>query len=220
MDTIVKNDVVLVGTIVSNYRPNPEKQIATIILATNGSSLVTNYPRITFYGQEAVAQLEQLVNEKQKHPHVLIRAVVETSRKFRTVAGTQDREPVYYQTIVARSVTKAPTKLNSLNCNGRTPIDDVNRVSLIGEVVYTSKMQGGSGHILTLRSLEDGKTFFPEVACFARSCPKAKDVKVGDVVAGVGLIQTRTKEQIEANPKPRVQSVVFSDVEIVTPIEG
>lgn len=216
-ENISKNEVMLVGTAVAKYFPMHNKKIMVIILATNGSSTRVNYPRIAFYGEDLVNKVDAEVTvDQHAHPHILVKASVETTKRIR------NGSPVFHQTIVGHSVSIAPSKLDAtLNHQGSTPIDDVNRVSIVGEVVHIfrfGKAQDDeskkNGFVITVKTYDEkGRFHFPKLVCFENRSSAIQSVAVGDTVAAVGVIQTKPKDESRANDS--TESIVCSDITIV-----
>lgn len=213
-NTESKNDIMIVGTAVSKYFPQNRNDIMILTVATRGSSSRTNYPRIAFYGAENVESINNAIEvDRYKHPHVLIQASLETTRRIR------DGQNAYYQTIVGKNISIAPTKLDSaLNCPGNISIDDVNRASIMGEVVHVFQMgtpqteeNKSPGYILSVKTVnERGRFSFPKLVCFSRNAQGIENVAVGDTVAAVGVIQTRPRNKVK--PGETYESIVCSDI--------
>lgn len=208
MEKVSENKLVMAGTVMNCYYPNPNKKIAVMILATKGSSAKTNFPRIAFYGNERLDAIQAILKENP-HPHVFIKGVVQTNKKV------VNEQTFVFQTNVGQSIMESPKKLDALaESKGTTPIDDINKVSFIGDVVYILPMKGNAGYVVTIKAYDDNSHFsFPRLICFSRNCKSIEGLKVGDTVAAVGMIQTQPKTKMRENE--RMESIVCSDIVIL-----
>ncbi len=114
----------------------------------------------------------------------------------------------------------SPTKLElMLGHKGNVPIDDVNRVSIIGKIVHIFNMSEddvdhSEGYIVTVKTYEgNGRFYFPKLICFTHNCKIIEEAKVGDKIATVAMVQTRLKKN--AKLKGDSEGIVCLDIAIL-----
>ena len=205
-----RNEVKIAGRVTNVFKV-PNQQTVVLSVATNaggGASadggLISNFPRVTFYGRRGEIAYKALVADRAgprgireakstkipKSPQVVITGTIQTTKQLR------DGEFIYRQTIVGETLTLAPTRLEMvLNTeSGLKEIGDENEVILIGEIVHIFRFTRKTpGTILTIKT-SNRRTDFPKATLYWDLHDLSRDMEVGDHVVLVGMMQTRRDE--------------------------
>ena len=184
-----RNEVKITGSVVHLYRVE-DRNIVVLTIATSTGGKQSDFPKVVFYGKEALAIQDALDLESGKRPQVSIVGSIQTSKQGEGATA------VYRQNVIGSSLALAPTSLESaLNIEvGNKTIADENQVILVGRIVhlyhFDSKKTGSPlGTVLTLKTL--GNRFnFPKITLFRDQSKIAQEMDVGDHVAVIGTIQT------------------------------
>lgn len=194
-----KNHFELIGTVGDLHKFSGGIHVDVRVPYDNGKVQAFCMPTVTFYGNEAVQTIEKMI-DVSKHPKVCIVGMIHTRR------SDKNGEAHYYQDLVGDSISFV---------NGYVRSNEIRIEGVIANLHYPSNENNFSPCVMvTVRTMVDGRIYFPKIIGFEHTVHFARRFKEGDRIMLYGSAFTRNR--YEDTGWKFYQSIVITGVEAVS----